>query len=346
MAPKPERRRISVGRVELRAIEPGDVPAVQALIESDPGYTERVTGYPPGPADAQSLLMMRPEGLPEDAKVVLGAWTDDGLVALVDLLRGYPETGTVFIGLLQVHGTHQRRGLGASTYKSVEEYVRGWPEVIKLRLAVVDTNADAAKFWTAMGFAATGEARPYRYDKLESVARLYEKDIGCWHHPDVEVRPSQIAGRGLFATAAIPEGTVVARLGGRLVSGAELAALLEEAGRRQQPVDTITVGDDLHLVLPDDPRPAIGYGNHSCEPNLWWADAVTLTARRDIAEGEELTSDYGTSSAIEDFEMPCRCRSALCRGVITGRDWRIADLRERYGGHWIPLLRDRISAEV
>ena len=44
--------------------------AVQELIESDPGYTERITGYPPGSSDAQSLLMMRPESIPEDAKLV------------------------------------------------------------------------------------------------------------------------------------------------------------------------------------------------------------------------------------------------------------------------------------
>jgi uncharacterized protein len=56
----------------LRPVTPDDVDALQELIESDSGYTGRITGYPPGPADAQSLLMMRPEGLAEDAKLVLG----------------------------------------------------------------------------------------------------------------------------------------------------------------------------------------------------------------------------------------------------------------------------------
>lgn len=161
----------------------------------------------------------------------------------------------------------------------------------------------------------------------------------CWSHPDLEVRSSLIAGQGLFATAAIPAGTVVATLGGRLVSGAELD---EVFARADGPVDTITVGDDVHLVLPDEPRPVIGFGNHSCDPNLWWTDAVTLVARRDIAAGEEVSSDYGTSSAVEDFEMACACGSDLCRGVVTGRDWRLPELRERYGEHWIPLLRQRL----
>ncbi|WP_427886650.1 GNAT family N-acetyltransferase [Kribbella sp. GL6] len=163
----------------LRVIGTADVDAVQALIEADPGYTERITGYPPGAADAQSLLMMRPEGLAEEAKVVLGAFGGQGLVAVVDLLRGYPVDGTAFIGLLQIHAAQQGRGYGSTTYGLVEGYVEStWPEVRTMRLAVVDTNAEvAAGFWQRQGFEATGEARPYRYNKLESTARLYEKQL-------------------------------------------------------------------------------------------------------------------------------------------------------------------------
>ncbi|GAA1652041.1 hypothetical protein GCM10009744_49930 [Kribbella alba] len=98
--------------MELKEIGPEDVAEVQLLIESDPGYTERITGYPPGQADAESLLMARPEGLSEDAKVVLGVWEDDQLVAVVDLLRGYPTGHTGFIGLLEVHGGPPGAGSG------------------------------------------------------------------------------------------------------------------------------------------------------------------------------------------------------------------------------------------
>ncbi|GAA1601506.1 hypothetical protein GCM10009679_01430 [Saccharothrix algeriensis] len=164
----------------------------------------------------------------------------------------------------------------------------------------------------------------------------------CWLHPDVEVRESAIAGRGLFARLFLPAGTVVSRLGGHLVDGATLRDLFAEAAREHRYVDTITVGDDLHLVLP--PRRPNGYGNHGCDPNLWWIDAYTLTARRDIAPGEEITNDYATSTAAADFTMTCACGADLCRGTVTGADWLRPELRERYGEHWIPLLRDRIAA--
>jgi uncharacterized protein len=164
----------------------------------------------------------------------------------------------------------------------------------------------------------------------------------CWLHPDVEVRRSPISGRGLFATAPIRPGTVVSRLGGRLVTTAELRDLFAAAaGDPGHPyIDTITAGAGLHLVLP--PRRPNGYGNHSCDPNLWWAGPYELAARRGIAAGDELTNDYATSTAEPDFVMACSCGSGQCRGVVTGNDWRRPDLRIRYGRHWVPALLARM----
>jgi len=164
----------------------------------------------------------------------------------------------------------------------------------------------------------------------------------CWLHPDVEVRRSPIAGDGLFALASIASDTPVSRLGGRLVTGPELDELFAVAAHQpsRQYVDSITVGEGLHLVLP--PGNPNGKGNHSCDPNLWWAGAYTLTARRDVAADEELTNDYATSTDSPEFTMACSCRTPCCRSMISGLDWRCADLQQRYGDHWVPGLVQRI----
>jgi hypothetical protein len=164
----------------------------------------------------------------------------------------------------------------------------------------------------------------------------------CWLHPGVEVRDSPIEGRGLFARQPFPPGVVVSRLGGRLVSWDELRRLLDDPG--QPYVDTITVSETEHLVLP--PRRPNGYGNHGCDPNLWWVGPYELATRRAIAAGEELTNDYATSTAEPAFRMTCACGSPLCRGTVTGDDWRRAALQERYGEHWIPMLLARIRPEA
>lgn len=167
----------------------------------------------------------------------------------------------------------------------------------------------------------------------------------CWLHPATRVGASLIDGQGLFATAPIRLGEPMMRLGGILVDDEGLAALFEERARDPTIpyVDTVAFDTHRHLVLPTGAPQH--FGNHSCDPNLWWADARTLVARRDIELDEELTSDYGTSS-VGGFGMTCRCGSPLCRGVITGEDWRRADLRARYGRHFVPVLLARIDGSV
>ncbi|HKR70499.1 MAG TPA: hypothetical protein VJT16_16795 [Streptosporangiaceae bacterium] len=131
------------------------------------------------------------------------------------------------------------------------------------------------------------------------------------------VRPSPIAGLGLFASAPIAADTVVSRLGGQLVSGQQLRDLFAAAARNplRPYIDTIAV-----------------------------VGPYKLAARRDLAAGEELTNDYATSTAEPDFAMECSCGSPLCRASITGDDWRRTDLRERYGEHWVPTLLGRFRS--
>jgi hypothetical protein len=108
---------------------------------------------------------------------------------------------------------------------------------------------------------------------------------------------------------------------------------------------SLAIGEGRNLVQdPDDPAT---YGNHSCDPNAWLVDEVTIVARREIAAGEEITIDYATMSGYEAWTMTCRCgaRQPECRRAVTGGDWRRADLQQRYASHWSPFLERRIARE-
>lgn len=48
----------------------------------------------------------------------------------------------------------------------------------------------------------------------------------------------------------------------------------------------------------------------------------------------------------DTYEMNCRCGSLSCRGVVTGQDWRRADLQEKYGDHISWYLREKWKREV
>lgn len=181
--------------------------------------------------------------------------------------------------------------------------------------------------------------------ELSPYSSSVEVPTECWLHPGVEVALSPIAGIGLFARTGLEYGAVVARLGGVVVDEHELRRRLDErAATPTMPyIDTISLIHNTHLVLPH--GTLVRFGNHSCDPNLWWRDALSLVARRDVRPGEEVTNDYATSTALADFRMTCACGSENCRRVITGEDWRRDDLRVAYGEHWTPALLARVHAE-
>jgi hypothetical protein len=162
-----------------------------------------------------------------------------------------------------------------------------------------------------------------------------------WLLETVQIRSSTIHGDGLFAAEPIAEGTIAERLGGRILTNADVATVTDRGER----YDGIGLASGLSLqILPTD-WPGI-HGNHSCDPNLWMADAVTLSARRDIRQGEEMTVDYAMFTASSSWSMPCRCGSAPCRGVIRGTDWQRTELQERYRGHLAPFIQRLIRLET
>jgi hypothetical protein len=165
-----------------------------------------------------------------------------------------------------------------------------------------------------------------------------------WLDERLVVEESLIEGRGLFFSTDIAADTVVIELGGKLISTAELEVLIAQADAdsRAPFVDTITVHEDRHLVLP--PNTPIHFGNHSCDPTTWHVGPYSLATRRAVTAGEEATIDYGTQSGAPGFQMSCNCGAPTCRGVVTSDDWRNEQLQARYEGHWVPALQARIDS--
>jgi hypothetical protein len=167
-----------------------------------------------------------------------------------------------------------------------------------------------------------------------------------WIDPRIEVHASSLHGKGMFATAPIAQGEVLTIWGGTLLLDEKDLARQREMWAAMGYV-WATVGEGLYLAqwLAPGEEDLTDCINHSCDPNVWMLDEVTLAARRDIDVGEELTIDYCLFEGDEDHVPPwmCRCGTALCRGRFTGRDWRRVDLQERYGNHFSPFINARID---
>lgn len=155
-----------------------------------------------------------------------------------------------------------------------------------------------------------------------------------------EMRESKIHGHGLFATADIAKGEVVAIKGGHIV---DRETLRRDITPRLGPVE-IQIGDDLFIapVTDEERELSMLYSNHSCDANLGMRGEITFVAMRDIRTGEELTHDWCVTDD-DVYSVKCNCRSSNCRGTLTGKDWQRPDLQKRYAGYFSSYLAEKIA---
>ena len=160
-----------------------------------------------------------------------------------------------------------------------------------------------------------------------------------YRSPKAAVRPSPIHGKGLFAKVAIAKGEIVAVKGGHILTAREWAGLEPTLG----PAD-IQIAEDLVIapVTQAERDDSMLYTNHSCDPNLSIQGQIVLVAMRDVAPDEELTIDWATTDDGE-YQTTCRCGSAQCRGIITGKDWMKPELQARYRGWFCWFLQRKIE---
>ena len=162
--------------------------------------------------------------------------------------------------------------------------------------------------------------------------------------PKLEVRPlPQKGSYGVFAREHVPAGDLISAWSGRIVNYEQLLELPPELQTH-----SIQVEEGLYFssLGPDEPA---DYINHSCDPNAGIIGHLTLFAMRDIMPGEEVCFDYAMCDGTPYDEFECMCGSPMCRGWVTGNDWRRSELWERYNGYFMPYLQrriDRFQAEM
>ena len=125
------------------------------------------------------------------------------------------------------------------------------------------------------------------------------------------VRPSGIVGKGLFSATRIPRRAKIGEFEGEVIG-------LREARRRAKGRSIVAIVELERHALDATASPrGFRFINHSCDPNTFircTPERAEFYARRAIAKGEELTTDYGESH--HNGQLPCRCGAAKCRGFI------------------------------
>jgi hypothetical protein len=142
---------------------------------------------------------------------------------------------------------------------------------------------------------------------------------------------------GIYANDWIAPGELLSVWGGNVLTYEQLSQV-----STTKQCYSVQIDDGLYLATVSAPESA-DFINHSCDPNAGLRDAITLVAMRLIAPYEEVCFDYSMADGSPIDEFDCACGTHLCRGQVTGNDWQLPALWERYDNYFSPYLRRRIA---
>jgi ribosomal protein S18 acetylase RimI-like enzyme len=128
-----------------------EIAQVVELYASNPEYGHIAGEYDPADVKAAQVESDLRGDVRDGFEVLLATDDHDRVVGMVGLLSRHPVDGFPWVGLLMVHGSLQRSGIGRALAAAVERLLvdRGERAV---RLAVLEKNSSAEAFWRSLGW--------------------------------------------------------------------------------------------------------------------------------------------------------------------------------------------------
>lgn len=167
----------------VRRIEQEDISDVYRLCKSNSKYYQYL-GENPTVDSLTDIISNVPEGADLSGKYFVGFYepvTDEEsvgannapgerLVAVLDLIAGYPEKDDAFIGWFMVEASMQKQGIGSGIFADIRAAMKG-QGYDYISLGCVKENSEAIAFWEAQGFKATGKTTEENGYVVETYAR-------------------------------------------------------------------------------------------------------------------------------------------------------------------------------
>ncbi|PLC12521.1 hypothetical protein AUQ48_10175 [Kocuria flava] len=188
----------------LRALDRGDRAAVVAFLLADPAHARTCFDRDPVPADADDLLSSAGYGPGRHRHALVGAFDDDVLVGLLDLVLGWPTPQTAYLGLVHVHPGRRRAGVGAALLAHAEQEARDGG-CRQLMLSVVARHHEARAHWHRRGFRPLTARGERAAGPLESV--VMHRPVAAAPGPATDAAAGAPApdGRGAGGPVQSPE---------------------------------------------------------------------------------------------------------------------------------------------
>ncbi len=159
---------------EARVLNEDDADDVLAIMQGNPQFYKYTTAT----AERESVLedmKALPEGKTAEDKYYFGFFDQAKLFAVMDLIDGYPDEDTAFIGFFMMDANRQGKGTGKKLIKGILNHLReaGFSRV---RLCINKDNPQSAHFWHRIGFKDVREAKRGEETVILADYQLGEED--------------------------------------------------------------------------------------------------------------------------------------------------------------------------
>lgn len=157
-------------KYEVRKLASENIDEIYNLLSKNVLYYEYCPPFVTRQSIMEDMNVLPPEKTMAD-KYYLGFYQQDKLIAVMDLIDGYPEKEIAYIGFFMADVSVQGKGLGTEIIENLCNYFEG-ERYYSVRLAWVKGNPQAEHFWIKNCFVPIAEAKSNAADQVVLAERL------------------------------------------------------------------------------------------------------------------------------------------------------------------------------
>ncbi len=155
---------------KVRALQESDVNDILELCQKNPLFYKYTEAEPTKEQILNDMKATPPGTFPKD-KYFFGLFERDVLVAVMDLVDGYPDSTTAYIGFFMMNSEYQGKQEGTAIIHEAMEYLSTIGKNA-VRLAIDKGNPQSTHFWKKNGFEVLFEVDVNGWTKLVAEKRL------------------------------------------------------------------------------------------------------------------------------------------------------------------------------
>lgn len=148
----------------IRILEESDVEMLVDVCRQNTVFYEYTEARPTS-ENILNDMKATPPGITMADKYYFGFFDDRELVAIMDLIDGYPKPEIAYIGFFMMNPKYQGKQIGTAIVGEVFDYLQSIGKTA-VRLAIDKGNPQSSHFWKKNGFEVISEADVNGWTKL------------------------------------------------------------------------------------------------------------------------------------------------------------------------------------